>query len=41
MEAQRVTCVWNTATKQKKDLRLDHLKPEFMVSITKPIVLKF
>ena len=41
MEAHRVICVWNAATKQKKDLRLDHLKPELMVSITKPMALKF
>ena len=26
--------------KQKEDLRLDHLKTDFMVSVTKPVVLK-
>lgn len=28
-------------SKQKEDLRLDHLNQEFMVSITKLVILKF
>jgi hypothetical protein len=31
---------YDTTRKQKEALKLGHLKPEFMVSITKPAVLK-